>query len=193
MSTNKTKPTSDLKTAGSLFLIAGSLFYFLNMAAESIYPKYSDGVNALSDLGAYHAPTALLWDTMLFTFGVIFVASTYLYLRNTGNRLMLITFMLSGFGAVVVSLVPENSVATVHLIGAEVAFLFGGISAILTSRVTKPPFRYITLGLGIITLVADMLFIGKDFLGLGEGGMERMIVYPEIAFLIALGGYLLNS
>ncbi len=106
---------------------------------------------------------------------------------------MFATFMLSGFGAVVVSLVPENSVATIHSIGAEVAFLFGGISAILTSRVTKPPFRYITLGLGIITLVADILFIGKDFLGLGEGGMERMIVYPEIAFLIALGGYLLNS
>ncbi len=52
MSTNKTKPTSDLRTAGSLLLISGSLFYFLNMAAESIYPKYSDGVNALSDLGA---------------------------------------------------------------------------------------------------------------------------------------------
>ncbi len=187
------KSDSDLRIAGSLFLFAGILFYLVNMMAESIYPNYNDGSNYLSDLGARSAPSMLLWDSMLFTFGIIFIASTHFYLRRTGNKLMMVTFIISGIGTIIVSLFPENSILAVHTVGAEAAFLFGGISAMLAYRVTRPPFRYFVLILGIITLASDfLLFIGIYF-GLGVGGMERMVVYPEMAFLMALGGYLLNS
>jgi hypothetical protein len=36
------------------------------------------------------------------------------------------------------------------------------------------------------------LYISKNFLGLGNGGMERMIVYPVLTWGISFGGYLLG-
>ena len=187
------KSGSDLRIAGALFLVAGILFYLVNMMAESIYPKYNVGSNYLSDLGARGTTTMLLWDSMLFVFGILFLTSTYFFLRRTGNKLMMLTFIVSGIGSIIVSLFPENSILAMHTIGAEAAFLFGGISAILAYRVTKPPFRYFALALGIITLASDLMLFGGIYFGLGVGGMERMVVYPEMAFLMALGGYLLNS
>ena len=102
------KSGSDLKISGSLFLSVGVLFYLVNMISESVYPNYDIGSNYLSDLGARNAPTMYLWDPMLFIFGITFLISTYFYLRRSGNRLMLITFMLSGAGSIIVSLFPER-------------------------------------------------------------------------------------
>ena len=38
-----------------------------------------------------------------------------------------------------------------------------------------------------------MLFVIGPDLGLGVGGMERMVVYPMTVWLIALGGYLMAA
>lgn len=42
-------------------------------------------------------------------------------------------------------------------------------------------------------MLAFVLRISVIFLGPGVGGMERMIVYPELAFVIGLGGYLMGT
>jgi len=42
-------------------LAGGIVNIVLNTIAEGIYPNYSLRTNALSDLGALEAPTALLW------------------------------------------------------------------------------------------------------------------------------------
>ncbi len=63
----------------------------------------------------------------------------------------------------------------------------------LTYRLTKPPFRFISLALGVLVLVLIGFMIeGIDF-GLGAGGIERMIAYPELLWSVALGGYLLGN
>jgi hypothetical protein len=50
--------------------------------------------------------------------------------------------------------------------------------------------------LGATTLIAAVLFFTKwnfGYLGLGVCGMERMITYPTLLWIIGFGGYLLDT
>ncbi len=50
--------------------------------------------------------------------------------------------------------------------------------------------------LGAATLTATVLFVTTrdyGYLGLGVGGMERMMAYPTLLWIIGLGGYLLGA
>jgi hypothetical protein len=40
-------------------------------------------------------------------------------------------------------------------------------------------------------LVATVLYGSHVYLGLGAGGMERMVVYPVLLWSIGFGGYLM--
>src|SRR5439155_221141 len=71
--------------------------------------------------------------------------------------------------------------------------LFVGLAAIFRARIGRPPFRYLSLVLGVLSLVALGLFIANADLGLGPGGMERMIVWPILVWGTAFGGYLFGS
>jgi hypothetical protein len=59
-------------------------------------------------------------------------------------------------------------------------FLFAGLSAIVTYRLQKKPMAYFSVILGVITLIALVLYVPSIYLGLGSGGTERMIVYPAL-------------
>jgi hypothetical membrane protein len=104
-------------------------------------------------------------------------------------------------GALGVGIFPENTfivnaVAVVHYLSALLAFIGGGVTAIATYKITKPPFRYLSVILGAATLTAAALFATTrdiGFLGIGVGGMERMMAYPTLLWIISLGGYLLGT
>ena len=51
------------------------------------------------------------------------------------------------------------------------------------------PWSWFSPVLGIITLVAVVLLGAKVYLGLGAGGMERIIAYPLIIWAIGTGAY----
>ena len=78
-----------------------------------------------------------------------------------------------------------------------IAFIFEALTAIAVFRVTSAPFRFMSLGVGLLSLVA--LFV--SFLGdnspvaksIGMGGVERWVVFPIILWLAFFGGYLLAS
>jgi len=53
------------------------------------------------------------------------------------------------------------------------------------------PFSSISVILGLMTLGALSLFLGGIYLGLGRGGMERMIAYPVLMWGAGFGGYLM--
>ena len=103
-----------------------------------------------------------------------------------------ILILLTGIGAMGVGVFPEtNPVA--HEITSDVAFLFAGLSAIWGYRLTRSPISYFSVILGVINLVAIVLFTANVLFGLGVGGMERMVVYPVIVWAVGIGGYLMNS
>ncbi|HKT21030.1 MAG TPA: hypothetical protein VJR06_00195, partial [Nitrososphaerales archaeon] len=78
-----------------------------------------------------------------------------------------------------------------HGIFSLIVFLFAGLSALLTARLQKKPLFYFSIVLGVFTLVALVLYVGGDYLGLGAGGMERMVVYPVLVWSIGFGGHLM--
>jgi hypothetical membrane protein len=71
------------------------------------------------------------------------------------------------------------------------AFFFGNLAVIYSSKMVRPPLSYLFILLGLIGLSALALFGGSIYLGLGAGGMERMIFYPAMFWAIGFGAYLL--
>lgn len=106
---------------------------------------------------------------------------------------------VAGLGSAVVGLSPENVNVPVHALGAAGPFLLGNIALLIfSSRLhLPPPTRRYTLISGIVGLAALVLFITGSslgltwaYLGLGEGGMERLTSYPQTFWLIFFGLYM---
>jgi hypothetical membrane protein len=80
-----------------------------------------------------------------------------------------------------------------HAIFSLITFLFAGISIIVSFKFEKPPLSYLSILLGVMSLVSLALFGSGVYLGLGKGGMERMIAYPVLLGAISLGGYFIGD
>jgi len=102
-----------------------------------------------------------------------------------------IMIALAGVGALGVGLFPETT-GIWHSIFSLIVFLFAGLAALVTARLQKKPMLYFSIILGLATLIALVLYIGGDYLGLGPGGMERMVVYPVLLWSIGFGGHLMG-
>lgn len=185
--------------AGVILFIGAVQFIFGMLISEFLYPGYSTSMNYISDLGAtcrttciIHQPSASIFNISVFLLGVLALVSSYFIWHEFHNRLISLLFGLSGIGMAGVGLFPETA-GTVHLIVSFMAFFFGGLSAIAVYKLLKAPFAYLSVLMGIIALTALALFVSEIFLGLGHGGMERMIAYPLLLWVIGFGGNLMSS
>jgi hypothetical membrane protein len=98
---------------------------------------------------------------------------------------------LTGFGAMGVGLFPETA-GIIHSIASLITFAFGALFAIASYKLQKPPLSYFAVLFGAVSLMALVLFISGIYLGLGKGGMERMVAYPILLWAIGLGGPLIS-
>jgi hypothetical membrane protein len=182
------------RALAGLFLFIGAAQFVVGMlvaeATYSGYPAYNIRENAISDLGV--GSTALLFNVSVFLVGVFTILGADFLHRVHRRMLFTIPFLLAGIGAIGVGLFPEN-VPTAHEVSALIAFLFGGIAAIVAYPLEKEPLNYISVLLGILGLMALGLFVSGVFMGLGFGGMERMIIYPVLLWEVSFGGYLVAA
>jgi len=175
------------------------------LLAEAFYPGYSISGNYISDLGAYcngifpnagvcviYQPTSNIFNGSVFLLGALLVVAAYVCWRPLRWRIFSILILLAGIGAMGVGVFPETA-PIAHEITSDVAFIFAGISAIWAYRLTRAPMSYFSVILGLVNLVAIVLFTANVLFGLGVVGMERMIVYPVILWAVGFGSYLLNS
>lgn len=82
--------------------------------------------------------------------------------------------------------------ALVHDIFSGLVFFFGGLSAIGSGKLVAKPLDRIFTGMGVLTIVAAVLSGAGIDLGLGFGGIERIVAYPILIWAIAFGAYLLG-
>ena len=197
---------SDRLVAGVLFTFGASLFLLLTTAAEAVYPNFSLQTNAISDLAAIGVKTTVLEETAIFGLGISWSLGAYYLFRKTGRRGTMVLNMLPGVGFSLAGLSPENVNVIVHSIGTF-AFPLGAIVVILSCRLTTSPIRYFSAILGTISLVSTFfIFVGyrvicgtcgyqegMSALPLGLGGLESMIIYPIVIWLIAFGSYLMAA
>jgi len=176
--------------AGSLLLVGNAQNIISVIVAESVYPNYSVSANYISDLGV--GPAAAIFNFSVFLAGLMGIVGAYFIHREFHNPAFTAFIGLYAIGAMVVGIFPETT-GPPHLIAALIAFLFGGLAAITAYKFEKKPLNYLSVILGVLSLTAMILFIGHAYLGLGKGGMERMIMYPLWVWEFGFGGHLISN
>jgi len=184
--------------------------YIFSTGNETGY-TYSVASNYISDLGAnclpsgacYIPPSALLFNSSVVVLGLTFLICAY-YLHRA-FRWMPATLLvaITGLGAIGVGVLPETA-GIIHEVPSLVTFLFAGLSAIASYKLQKKPLRYISVILGVLTLVSLILALpatweyrllpgNQNYLGLGAGGIERLVFYPALLWAISFGSYLMAT
>ena len=188
------------KRAG-IFLFPGiAQFAFFLVLAEIFYPGYDVSTNAISDLGAtckngaciFVQPSSEIFNSSISLMGLLLICGSYYLWKGYGSKSLTFFVALSGVATIGVGVFNE-SFGVVHSLFSLLTFVSIGVQGILVFRVVKPPMSYFSAAAGVATLVALVLFVSGTFLGLGLGGMERMIVYPVLLGGIGFGGYLLSA
>ena len=192
------------KTAGILFFIASAQFILGLIVAEALYPGYSISDNYISDLGV--GPSSVIFNSSVFILGLLPIIGAYFLPRTSDFRVLTILLVLMAIGSMGTGVFTKDF-ATIHGAVSLMAFLFSGLSAIASFKVLKTPLSVISVILGLMTLGALALFAAglvtmgsltsseppasEFFLGIGPGGMERMIVYPVLIWLAGFSGHLI--
>lgn len=177
------------KIAGSLIFIGSVQCVLGIIIAETLYPDYSTSVNYISDLGV--GPSSLIFNSSVFLLGLLVLAGSYFIQRSFHFKLLSVLTAITGIGAIGVGLFTEDAGA-IHMVFSLVTFLFAGLSAIFSYKVQNPPLSHLSVLLGAFSLMALVLFGSGIYLGLGKGGMERMIAYPALLWATGFGGHMIG-
>lgn len=172
-------------------------------------PRYSWSRNPISDLGNtscanFHgrAVCSPLHGLMNLSFGVLgltMIAGSMVLLfalPRTRVRTLGFSFMsVAGSGVALVGLSPENVAPSMHAIGAALPFVVGNVGVVLLGWSLPLPaaLRRFSVAAGVVALTALVFYATGHDLGLGEGGLERLVAYPQTVWLIVVGAWWASS
>ncbi len=178
---------------GALLFAGAAQFILVMIVAEALYPGYSIATNYVSDLGV--GSTALLFSASVIIYGVSTFSGAVFGRRTLGTPLTL-TLALFGAHSVGVGLVPET-IFIPHVTLALIGWFSGVATAIISYRIVRRPLSYFLATLGIIELIAIGMILSPIILGhylsIGQGAIERMIVYPSIVWALGFGGAMIGA
>jgi len=199
-----TKTGWPLACGSVLYLLGGLQYFVVQAAAIKKFPHYSLAHNTISDIGntacavfngryicsPYHAAMNVSFMILGFT---MVLGSWLLFgglaTRNPKLRWGAALFAFGGLGAVLVGIYPENTVPLFHGLGAAAPFLVGNAGLVLlgSSWPVKRLLRAYTLVTGGLALAALVFYASGHDLWLGEGGIERVVAYPQTIWMAAIG------
>lgn len=180
-------------------LFAGAVQYSIGLILSEIYyPNYNVSLNTISDLGAncstsgcvINQPSSIIFNSSVALLGLLVLVGAYFLQRAFHWKPATVMIALAGIGALGVGFFPETA-GVWHGLFSLIVFLFAGLSAVVTARFQRRPMSYFSVVLGLATLVALVLYVGGNYVGLGPGGLERMVAYPVLLATIAFGGHLM--
>jgi len=192
-------------------LYVSTIQYFLVQLLVSLRwsPPYSLSRNTISDLGntvcgkfnGRHvcSPLHSLMNVSFVLLGLAMIGGSLLVCRYVStSRAQTVGFMsvaVGGVGAVMVGIYPENTIPALHGIGASLPFLVGNIGLLVVGFSIGGPaaLRVYTVLSGSVALIFLVFYAAGHYFGLGEGGIERVVAYPQTVWLIFFGIYLIVS
>jgi hypothetical membrane protein len=180
---------------------------------------YSLSRNYISDLGAVHCGVRLgaavdaaesvcsplhgLMNASFLLQGALILSGTALlwsrFPKGAWWTAALVLVGASGIGVFVVGLAPEDAAPRLHFLGAIENFLCcnAGMAAMGVAMSAAPrPARklgLVTLAMGAVGLLGIAMLGLRVYLGLGVGGMERLVAYPFPLWLAGMGVLLLKD
>ena len=211
------KPTQIIRTftrhhpfIGPLFWIVSVQYYIIQVIVAGAWSiDYSLRNNTISDLGNtvcgiyagryVCSPLHDLMNASFISLGItMIIGSVLVYQGFKKSEITKIGFSfmaIAGIGTIVVGLFPENTDASLHALGAALPFLVGNLGLLILGYVLDIPksLRYYTILSGYISLLALLFFTTQNYLGLGQGGMERIVAYPQTMWLIVFGVYISSN
>ncbi len=200
---------------GALCWLASAEFFFAQLAAHLAWPAhnlflYDISLLGISECGVFLVATSGSTDIVcsplylvfnigivlhgaLIIMGVWFTRSIWPASRMAAWALLLMA--LGGAGAMTVGAFPVDDHMLTHIIGAVIAIAAPGLGFLLLSRSvwTKMPSlaRWSALVGGLVLLAG----LGHALGGLpfGRGTMERLAVWPQTLWYVAVGTMLLSA
>lgn len=191
---------------GPTFWILSVQYFLTQLLVANAWPiPFDIRTHAISDLGntvcgTYEdrfvcSPEFSWMNASFVVLGVtIIIGSALLYqgFKRTRPTFVGFYFMsLAGLGTVFVGLFSENTIPLLHNVGAFMPFVFGNLSMVILGVSLEIPrsLKLFSMLFGITALIALILFTAGIYLGLGFGGMERLVAYPQTIWLIVCGVY----
>jgi hypothetical membrane protein len=193
---------------GPLIYVLCVQYLLVQLIAAAAWPGgYSWRINLISDLGntvcgpysgrLVCSPEHALVNASFIMLGTTMaIGSLLIYQEFKESRGSLLGFSLmglAGLGTVFVGLFPENTVLALHASGAVLGLFVGNVSLMILAlaiRQARNGFRLYTFLSGFGSVLAFGLFtLGINF-GLGQGGMERLVSYPQTIWLTLFGLYM---
>lgn len=192
---------SELRLAGAMLFLAGSITLLGIISAEALYPApYSTGANEISDLGGTRPPesvilqpSATIFNASMTLIGAMVIGASALVQRGLRRLPFTIPLLLLGVGALGVGVFPANTGAP-HTMSAMLTFIAGGLACVAGALVTRGPFQVLSVMFGAVSLLALASYVlpdaGAPLVALESGGLERWVLYPIVLWITGFGGYL---
>jgi hypothetical membrane protein len=204
---------------GAIVLLVGAVQSIAAMIVTQIGygSSYSLTQNVISDLGAVNcgtfggsgsfgghyacSPWHVVFNASIVLLGILLILAVLLlrtaFPTRRSRTIGLALLAIAGIGSIGVGLAPEDVNISAHVVSALLAFAGGGLALIVLGfamfRDTRwDGFRAYTVLSGLVALVALVLFATKVYLGLGQGGMERLIVAPILLWSLVVGTHLVR-
>ena len=197
----------DLTRLGPVLYVAGMQYFAVQLLAALRWPRpYNISRDTISDLGNTACGTwngryvcSPLHDLMNGSFivlGITMLGSVLISRRYGKGPMTTAGFTamgLSGLGVVIVGIFPENSVPALHALGSALPFTLGNAALIaIAISLAMPLLLRLCVSLsGVAALLALAAYTSGHYLGLGEGGLERVVAYPQTICLAVIGCYLI--
>lgn len=200
---------------GALLLAVGSVQFFVAMAVEqALRPGYVDvgpDSNTISDLGVNINGWSYDWifNSSIILLGVVsFLGILALYPVFPRRRLAYVAeglLVLGIVGAVGVGLFPETSTALgghAHDFWSVWTFLFANTGLLVMGLAMFGHEKWgrhawLTTLLGLLATVSLGFYVENwlvkgAYLGLGEGGLERIVAFPVLLWAIYISAVILT-
>lgn len=192
---------------GPAFWLLSVQYYVTQLVVALAWANhYSWAQNTISDLGntvcdsyggRYVCSPGHDWMNASFILlGATMIAgSTLIYQEFRKSQASQIGFSLmalAGLGTILVGIFPENTTVYMHEVGAAQPFIFGNVALIVLGLALDLPqwLRNFSVTLGAAALTALVFFVAQNYLGLGIGGLERIVAYPQSIWLMVFGFYM---
>lgn len=194
---------------GAILILLASLQFFLAMALEqALRPGYSDFGNTISDLGVNANGWSYDWifNTSIIALGVMAITAILLlyrcFPRGLGAYLGEALIVVGCGGAIAVGIFTETYPfhaygLSAHDYASVVTFLFANVGltifgVALHRHAVWDRYWIVTFLLGLGSTVALAFYIENfltagSFLGLGEGGLERVVAFPVLIWALLVG------